>query len=287
MHVALLLLINVLVASALSCTGRNDCSYNGECIAGACKCEPAWRGDFCESLYTLPGLDTLGYRGSEGGKRLSSWGGAPLLGDDGQYHLIASEMENHAGLLPWGCNSRVIHAVSRDPLREAFKKKRVLWPVFSHEPRCTRAPRTATGGGGEFVCYFSHNPAYPSAPCRGTDGNTGPECQCDNGGDKPTYMSFASDVNGNWSAPVLVLDSQVDLNLSPFIHSNGSLHALYRDNTGSNIHIATAADWRDPASYMRHPGDLSNGVRVTHALRHPLAPLSHTRRTRNHRPRLR
>ena len=244
--------------SARGCSSAVDCSFNGECtFAGKCQCEAAWHGAYCERLSVLPGPRRIGYQGNEHGSEVSSWGGAPLLGDDGTYHLIASEMINHAGLLPWGCNSHIIHATSTDPLTVPFEKQRVLWPVFSHEPRCTRAP----SGDREFVCYFSHNPHYPSAPCRGKDGNTDAQCRCNDGGAKPTYMSYAADIDaGNWSQPMLVVPSEVDLNLSPFIYPNNSLHALYRDNTGSNIHIITAADWREPASYIRHPGNLAGGV---------------------------
>jgi len=54
-----------------------------------------------EILAVVPGLKRLGYQGLDNKQnRLSSWGGAPLRDDDGNYHLIASEMINNAGLLP-------------------------------------------------------------------------------------------------------------------------------------------------------------------------------------------
>jgi len=58
----------------------------------------------------------------------------------------------------------------------------------------------------------------------------------------------------------MVFDSGVDLNLSPFIFANDSLIALYRDNQGSNIHIATASNWRDPSTYVQHNQNLPDGV---------------------------
>ena len=74
-------------------------------------------------------------------------------------------------------------------------------------------------------------------------------------------MSFTTNLNsGEWSKPELVVPSSVDLNLSPLIFSNGSLLALYRDNTGSNIHVITASNWRQPSSYTRHPANLPGGV---------------------------
>ena len=123
-----------------TCRSDFDCSFNGRCDAesGGCRCAAAWTGAYCETLAVQPGPRALGYQGRNVGGRLSSWGGAPLRADDGQYHLIASEMIGHAGLQPWGCNSHVIHATSPDPLTQPFVKRRVLWGVFSHEPRCTR-----------------------------------------------------------------------------------------------------------------------------------------------------
>jgi hypothetical protein len=207
------LFLFLFVNGVFGCSGPEDCSYNGKCeTSGTCTCKPAWSGEYCERLAVIPGLKSLGYQGVEGSSRLSSWGGAPLIGDDGLYHMITSEMVNHAGLLPWGCNSQVIHATSPDPLTKPFIKQRVLWEVFSHEPRCTRVP----AGNKEFVCYFSHNPHYPSSPCDGRNGSTLAQCACDNSGRKPTYMSYTTDVNsGNWTKPVMVIDSDVDLNLSP------------------------------------------------------------------------
>lgn len=241
------------------CIHQSDCSFNGNCSNGTCRCAPAWHGKYCEKLATMAGSKALGYQGRDSGGRLSSWGGAVLRDNAGVYHLIGSEMIRHAGLLPWSCNSQVIHATSSNPLKQPFVKQRVLWHVFSHEPRCVQVP----SGQREFVCYFSHNPKYPSPSCSGRDGETTDGCQCDNGGEKPTYMSFTTDIaSGNWSTPVAVLGvgSHCDLNLSPYIYGNGSMHGLYRDNTGSNIHIATATDWRDPGSYRIHPGDLPGGV---------------------------
>merc|ERR1712118_613585 len=73
-------------------------------------------------------------------------------------------------------------------------------------------------------------------------------------------MSYTMDLDSDWSEPVLVLDSDQDMNLSPVILRNGSMQGLYRDNSGSNIHVVTADLWSDPATYMRHPADLVGGV---------------------------
>jgi len=241
---------------AAECHSKADCSYNGNCTLGHCVCISAWTGEYCEILHVISGHRNLGYQGVVNGTLSSSWGGAPLLADDGTYHMIVSEMINSAGLTPWGCNSHIIQATSPDPLKSPFVRKRVLWGVFSHEPRCTRAP------AGEFVCYFSYNPKYPSPPCAGTNGETNTNCHCNNGGEKPTYMSYTKDLEGEWSEPVLVVGGKMlpDLNVSPFIFKNGSFHGLYRNNRGSNIHIVTATNWKEPSTYKLHTADLPDGM---------------------------
>ena len=245
-----------------TCTHRSSCSHNGECSpVGTCSCTSAWTGEYCEKLRLLPGRRSLGYQGKDvDGSLLSSWGGAPLRADDGTYHMLVSEMANGAGLLPWACNSRVIHATSDDPLTQPFVKRRELFGLFSHEPRCTRAP-----AGGPFVCLFSHNPDYHLLPhaaaCHGNGhGSSLLSCNCNNGGPKPTYMTHTTDLNGNWSLPVLVANVSCDANVSPYIFANGSLLALYRNNIGSNIHLLTAADWRDPGSYKLGTANLPGGL---------------------------
>ena len=108
------------------CIHQRDCSFNGNCSHGTCRCAPAWRGKFCEKLATIAGPKALGYQGRDSSGRLSSWGGAVLRDNAGVYHLIGSEMIRHAGLLPWSCNSQVIHATSANPLTQPFVKQRVL-----------------------------------------------------------------------------------------------------------------------------------------------------------------
>eukprot|EP00966_Prymnesium_polylepis_P158088 3654062-Prymnesium_polylepis.1 len=73
-------------------------------------------------------------------------------------------------------------------------------------------------------------------------------------------MSYVADLDGEWSEPILVANVSCDANVTPYIFANGSLLALYRDNRGSNIHVLTAANWRDPASYRMGTANLPHGV---------------------------
>jgi len=113
-------------------------------------------------------------------------------------------------------------------------------------------------------------------------------CEC-NTGAMPTFMSYTSDLDGEWSIPVQVAGGGYlpDLNVAPYIFGNGTLLAMYRSNSGSNVHILTASDWRDPSTYERSDANLAaslpedpflwrdaNGVfhSIHHAYPYPIGP---------------
>ena len=95
------------------------------------------------------------------------------------------------------------------------------------------------------------------------DGSSGQSCHAGRNWSMPlpTFMSFTRTPEGNWSAPVAVPKVQqaplIDSNLSPIIFKNGSLLGLWRnDDDRGSIHTATAADWRDPETYVQHTYDI-------------------------------
>eukprot|EP01079_Euglenida_sp_SAG-EU17-18_P008535 gene8535-7794_t len=141
--------------STSGCASDLGCSLNGRCIGSACVCSKAWRGEHCDTLDLADRPDPgLGYHGSDSGGRLASWGAAPLRDAGGLYHAIISEMAGGVGLKMWICASRVVHATSPDPLTVPFRRQRVLFGPFAHEPRCVALPT----GGSAFVCFFAYNP---------------------------------------------------------------------------------------------------------------------------------
>eukprot|EP00966_Prymnesium_polylepis_P087296 2020446-Prymnesium_polylepis.1 len=81
-----------------------------------------------------------------------------------------------------------------------------------------------------------------------------------------TMMSHVDDLDdetASWSVavPIGVIPSDPDSNFAPYIFPNGSLHALVRSNSGSNIHIATAIRWDDPSTYTYYEQtDLPGGI---------------------------
>ena len=148
----LLLLLPAAVASP-PCAGRRDCSHNGECVAGTCRCSAGWRGTDCHQLnFRADGTSTslgLNAWNRSTGANTSSWGGAVVRGDDGLYHMWAAVMAKGCGLGAYKSNSFVGHATSPDPVREGFTLREPAILSYAHEPSAIRAPT------GEYVLYFT------------------------------------------------------------------------------------------------------------------------------------
>jgi hypothetical protein len=60
-------------AGGAPCETDLDCQLNGECTAGACVCDAAWRGANCSVLALLPAKLVNGY--GHTASNVSSWGG--------------------------------------------------------------------------------------------------------------------------------------------------------------------------------------------------------------------
>uniref|UniRef100_A0A0G4I0M9 EGF-like domain-containing protein n=1 Tax=Chromera velia CCMP2878 TaxID=1169474 RepID=A0A0G4I0M9_9ALVE len=248
------------VTEAHSCHSDADCNYNGRCSKPAmqkwkCACDAQWRGDACDvlNLVSVDKKTPLGYRGtSEDGTPVSSWGGSVVAGDDGLFHMYASEIVGGCGMNVWLSNSQVIHATSSDPVREPFVKRDIVAPAFAHEPMAARAP------SGEFVVWYTavlppgKLPVMGGEACAGcSDGNSVASCGTDGNRNAsvnlPTYMVYSTHPGGPWSDPQLVPGTDVfaDSNFAPVIKDDGSLVALSRSG------VWTAPDWRDVESYRQ------------------------------------
>lgn len=131
-----------LVQGGAPCTTDNDCQLNGVCSSvGACTCDAAWVGANCSFVFAMP---TVGAAypaavgstttGADSGP-ISSWGGRPVLGNDGKWHLYVAEFANSCGINSWKNNSQVVHAVSatNNPAGP-FTRVGVVIPPFSHNP---------------------------------------------------------------------------------------------------------------------------------------------------------
>jgi len=143
-----------------SCSNSADCSLNGDCVNGSCRCDAAWKGVRCEALNLVP-LSPL--RVEQGAYRPgfhTSWGAnIQRSHEDGLYHMFVSEMKGNCTLTSWIPNSQVVHAVS-ESLTGRFTFKEVLFDTFHHNPRLAVANDGTyllyMIGGAHSTCCFVH-----------------------------------------------------------------------------------------------------------------------------------
>ena len=113
-----------------ACSGGLCCSLNGELLPDGktCRCDPAWTGSDCGELALLPAPSIAGAyqqpasaRGRPAPQECgvscgpSSWGGLPLKGPDGKYHLFAAQFVQNCTLAAWNPSSFVVRAVADTP----------------------------------------------------------------------------------------------------------------------------------------------------------------------------
>jgi hypothetical protein len=225
--------------SKIACTEEWHCSLNGRCdiASGQCVCDPGWKGPQCATLDLLPAKPLsarAGYQQVDGGLNTSSWGGAVLRDDNGQYHMYNAEFVNHMPVGMWKDASRVTHAkavltgeagaigeYTRAP-GAAGVVSRGMCPgqtetvgVWAHAPDARRAPT------GEYVVW------YEAHDCNWTVGDWTPpfnqtknSLKAQNWGRSfrdnfaPTMMVYSDSPDGPWSEPVNVLGAYDFMNNS-------------------------------------------------------------------------
>ena len=164
---ALLLLLPA--ASRAACTANEDCSLNGLCTGGACKCDTPWVGERCQTLQLAPGnvgkdgIPLCAYHGD--GPNSTSWGGSVLHApEDGKYYMWAASMVNNCTLDDWMTNSEVVLAVSQSPLGP-FEKVKTIVPPWAHNPQAIRAPDNTSKSGHVYVLFtLGDGQTYHGAP---------------------------------------------------------------------------------------------------------------------------
>ena len=87
-----LLAVTAVAAVAGKCATEEDCSLGGECVAGVCHCDAAWKPPNCVAMNLLAvNKSSMGYnRGLKnasspsGYQSLASWGGQSVF-EDGEW----------------------------------------------------------------------------------------------------------------------------------------------------------------------------------------------------------
>jgi hypothetical protein len=144
----LLLTLSSKAATAPVCV--DDCSLNGECVAGGrCVCDAPWAGETC-AVIEVQAAQSGGMYGYA--PNVSSWGGNTVLGDDGLHHLFVAEMFT-GGLKGWGSQSECTHATATTAQGPFLKTSSSAdggeaLPKWCHNPYTVREPST-----GKFLLF--------------------------------------------------------------------------------------------------------------------------------------
>ncbi len=144
-----------------ACSDAADCSLNGDCVGGMCKCDAAWSGSAACDVMAFEALDRNNPPGYYN-KTESSWGGFPVKTEDGGYALVHAQMANGCGLSTWKTNSIVALSKSTSGKVEGpYTFDRELIPPFAHNPTIRRA------ADGTFVIYFIGSWRTNASQCDG------------------------------------------------------------------------------------------------------------------------
>jgi len=282
MRIEVLLLALLIVV--YGCLTAKDCSLNGECISSKCVCDPGWSSDACNVLAFEDASTDTGYHN----KTFASWGGLPIKGDDGMYHLFAAEMVNGCLLNSWTLNSQIIHAVSKS-IEGPYEKIQIVLTPFAHNPTITRAP------DGTYLLYFIGS--WPTVPQKCNNKSQGVpratvkysmvskwENTSDGCGPAPMnngcgiHLATSKSLNGPWDVRAVVIEFPIPkeerwdcahTNPTVIVAQNGSLllafNAGYCRNHLETIGIAKADHWSGPYSLWNpKPIFQANGVEVEH-----------------------
>lgn len=115
------------------CEDDLDCSLNGICNTGSsCTCDTPWSGFNCDILEFQPTTFPQGYGMAP--NVTATWGGGILVDPKTNlYHLYVVRMTNNCTLENWTKNSRIDHAVSKQPTGP-YSFTDVAIPTQSHNP---------------------------------------------------------------------------------------------------------------------------------------------------------
>lgn len=212
----------VSVVNVHGCKTESDCSLNGLCTAGACRCDQPWSGPACATLDFEP-APAGGMYGFGTPFHTSSWGGNAVE-DGGLWHLFVTEIAGAGcGLHKWGQQSTVTHATSKVP-EGPYEKQGLALPHQAHNPQAIKIGEWwhifHIGGALNNTAISPCNETVPPVPLPphqlpvSLGGGSGSA----KGGGATLHRSRSP--FGPWEP---VVGCPALNNPSPFLHPNGSL----------------------------------------------------------------
>ena len=192
------------------------------------------------------------------------WGGCPVKGEDGKYHLFVSRWKKDMPFyIGYVFQSEVVRAVSENP-EGPYEFAEIVLPrrgpdywdgMMTHNPTIRKV-------GDNYLLFYigaTYNFEKPDIPPTLHDSLTTPEMWKLRNKAYNTIrigMAVSSSVYGPWERPdqpVLDVrpdkwDNTVVTNPAPFIHPDGSISLVYRSNTpeGLRLGLAKAKSYRQP-----------------------------------------
>eukprot|EP00039_Didymoeca_costata_P032509 m.38121 g.38121 ORF g.38121 m.38121 type:complete len:462 (+) comp9391_c0_seq2:271-1656(+) len=132
-----------------SCDTDLDCSLNGACTNGVCKCDAGWSNGAhmsCELLNLKPANLSHGYNHLSLHKHdnysVSSWGATQIYNDEDKlYHTFVGEMIGNCGINGYETNEQIVHTTSKTRFGP-WKRDGPVHPFASSAvcPHAVRAP---------------------------------------------------------------------------------------------------------------------------------------------------
>eukprot|EP00933_Yihiella_yeosuensis_P072138 TRINITY_DN80448_c0_g1_i1.p1 TRINITY_DN80448_c0_g1~~TRINITY_DN80448_c0_g1_i1.p1 ORF type:complete len:411 (+),score=58.79 TRINITY_DN80448_c0_g1_i1:81-1313(+) len=266
--VALLALSEFLIlcagSSSSKCTSVLDCSLNGACdvASGVCSCDPGWKGSKCAVLNLIPAESLRGayqhdVSNVSEATNTSSWGGLPLLGPDGKYHMFAAQFVNNCTLAGWNPGSVVVRAVADDPFGPFVYAETVLG-TFHHNPTVRLLTPQQSGTGKPL--YVMYAIGADRSPPSGNGENCGDPTGDPHHLEGFITMAWSDSILGPWTKIKHELLTRGDPNrwdamvtnpgpLFPF--ENETAYLFFRGtqwpvNGEERIGLAKAASWKGP-----------------------------------------
>jgi hypothetical protein len=162
--------------TAAACATPSDCNLNGDCVSGACVCDPGWRGSATCGVLTLGAVDKAhrpGISNATGGG-YATWGASPIRGPDGKWSVFHAQMSHHCGIFQaWMTNSFIGRSVSRSgDVAGPYELEQVAVPEFSHNPQIRKLP------DGSYALFFIGG--WAEEPCRCGYPDDGTKCPAQN-----------------------------------------------------------------------------------------------------------